>query len=106
MLSRPQRARTPLLMVSFALASALLLAGCVTAPRPVTINLPEGSTLREPCPRAEIKAATVGDLGETIIRQEAAVGVCDARRAGLVAVIEAHKQTVVPAPWWRFWKPR
>lgn len=75
----------------------------MTAPLPVTINLPADSILREPCPRAAIKAATVGDLGETIIRQEGAVGVCDARRAGLVAVIDAHKQTVTPKPWWRIW---
>jgi hypothetical protein len=67
----------------------------------VTINLPP--LLREPCERAEIAVGTVGDLGATIVRQEAAVAVCDARRAAIAAIVDAHTQTVTERPWWRFW---
>lgn len=89
------------MILSSAIGSALLLPACATAPKPVTINLPP--LLREPCPRAEIKAATVGDLGETIVRQEGAVAVCDARREAIAAIVDAHTQTVTAKPWWKLW---
>ena len=102
MQSRPHRARTrPLILIS-ATSSVLLLTACATVPKPVTINIPQ--VLREPCSRAEIKAATIGDLGATIVRQEAAVAVCDARRGALVAIVDAHAQTVRPRPWWKVWR--
>jgi hypothetical protein len=101
MLSSPRRGLTRLLILSSAIGFALLLPACATAPKPVTINLPP--LLREPCERAEIAAGTVGDLGATIVRQEAAVAVCDARRAAVVAIVDAHTQTVTPKPWWEFW---
>jgi hypothetical protein len=40
--------------------------------------------------------ATIGDLAAFSIRQEMALGICDARRAALVEIIEAHKQAVTP----------
>ena len=69
----------------------------------MTINIPP--TFREPCARAELTALeTVSDLGALVIHQEAAVAVCDARRAGVVALVDAHAATVKPRKWWRFWR--
>ena len=99
--SRPHRGLTRLLTLSSAISSALLFPACATAPKPVTINLP--LLLREPCERAQIAAGTVGDLGATIVRQEAAVAVCDARRAAVVAIVDAQTRIVTVKPWWRFW---
>jgi starvation-inducible outer membrane lipoprotein len=83
------------------LAFAASLSGCATIPQPVTINIPP--TFREPCPRADLTAlGTVGDLGGLIVRQEAAVAVCDARRAGVVALVDAHAATVKPRKWWQW----
>jgi len=45
---------------------------------------------------------TVGSLGALVVRQEAAVAVCDARRAGVVALVDAHAATVKPRKWWQF----
>lgn len=84
-----------------AISSVLLLPACAMVPKPVTISLPP--LLRQPCERAQIAAETVGDLGATIVRQEAAVAVCDARRAAVVAIVDAQTQIVTAKPWWRFW---
>jgi hypothetical protein len=46
---------------------------------------------------------TVGDLGALVLRQEAALTVCDARREAVVAIVDAHGQTVDPKPWWKLW---
>jgi hypothetical protein len=48
--------------------------------------------------------ATIGDLATLTIREEAALGVCNARRAALVEIINAHTQAVTPAKWWAFWR--
>ena len=99
--SKPQ-VQTPPLTLLLPLVFAVSLSGCATV-QPVTINIPQ--TLREPCARAELTAlGTVGDLGALVVRQEAAVAVCDARRAGLVELIDSHAQTVRPRPWWRVWR--
>jgi hypothetical protein len=36
------------------------------------------------------------------VRQEAAVAVCEARRAGVVALVDAHAATVKPRKWWQW----
>lgn len=93
----PLRPSTLLLPLAFAVS----LSGCATIPQPVTINIPP--TFREPCPRADLTAlGTVGELGALVVRQEAAVAVCDKRRAGLVEFIDAHAATVKPRKWWQF----
>ena len=102
MLSNPPQAPKPRSTLLFPLAFAVSLSGCATIPQPVTINIPP--TFREPCPRADLTALeTVGELGALVVRQEAAVSVCDARRAGVVALVDAHAATVKPRPWWRVW---
>ena len=101
MLSKPHPAPLRLSTLLLPLAFAVSLSGCATNPQPVTINIPP--TFREPCARADLTALeTVGDLGGLIVRQEAAVAVCDARRAGVVALVDAHSATVKPRKWWQF----
>lgn len=81
------------------------LAGCATQPGPVQINLPQ--TFREPCARADLGALeTVGDLGALVVRQEAAVAVCDARRAGVVAIVDGYTATTKPKRWRLPWSKR
>jgi hypothetical protein len=46
---------------------------------------------------------TIGDLAVFSVRQEAVIAVCDARRAGAVALIDQRNAQVTPKPWWRVW---
>jgi hypothetical protein len=46
---------------------------------------------------------TVGELAAFSVRQEAALQVCEARRAAVVSIVDAHRATVEPKPWWRLW---
>lgn len=72
--------------------------------------LPVAATLRAPCPRPDRPAAPdVGALAAFSLAQEAAVGVCEARKDAAVAVIDAGNAALAvlarPAPrrpWWRF----
>ena len=103
MLSKPHPAPLRLSTLLLPIAFAVSLSGCATNPQPVTINIPP--TFREPCARADLTALeTVGELGALVVRQEAAVAVCDARRAGVVALVDAHAATVKPRKWWQFGK--
>jgi hypothetical protein len=103
MLSRPHPAPLRLSTLLLPIAFAVSLSGCASNPQPVTINIPP--TFREPCARADLTALeTVGDLGGLIVRQEAALSICDGRRAAAVAIIDAHTQVVTPKPWYEFWK--
>lgn len=45
---------------------------------------------------------TQGDRDAFMIRQEAALGACEAKRAGLVGMIDA---TAPKRKWWQFRKP-
>jgi hypothetical protein len=48
---------------------------------------------------------TVGDLAVFSVRQESSIAICDARRAALVAIIQAHAAIVKPpSPRWMFWR--
>jgi len=42
-------------------------------------------------------------MGALILREEAALTVCDGRREALAAIVDAHAQIVTVKPWWRFW---
>jgi hypothetical protein len=78
----------------------LALAGCATQAPPMQINLPQ--SLKAPCERAEIgPLATVGDLGALVVRQEAAVSICDAKRDAVVSIVDAYNQAVKPKRWWQ-----
>jgi len=92
--SEPKHRYRPLL----GLLSALALTGCATAPGPVQIMIPE--SLRAPCNRADVgPLATVGDLGSLVIRQEAAVSLCDTRREAVVAIVDGYTAATKPRRW-------
>ena len=102
MLSSLHQVRPRRLIQLSAIAFAVSLSGCAS-PKALTINIPP--TLREPCARAEISAlGTVGDLGGLIVRQEAAVAVCEARRAAVVAIVDAHAEVTKPRKWFEIWR--
>ncbi len=98
---KPSQALRPLSLTMCLALGATALTGCAATPKPVTIRVPD--MLATPCPRPDPSdVSTIGDLATFSIRQEAALGVCDARRAALVEVIGAHTTAVTPAPWWAF----
>lgn len=85
----------PLLAMPFVLA----LGACATQPGPVQITLPQ--SLRAPCSRADVgPLATVGDLGSLVIRQEAAVSVCDTKREAVVAIVDGYTAATKPRRRW------
>lgn len=43
--------------------------------------------------------ATAGDVGALVIRQEAAVQVCDARREAVVSIVEGYNAATKPKRW-------
>lgn len=91
-----------LFLTSFCLAGGLALSGCAKAPPPVLIPVPD--VLREPCVGPPVEPVqTIGDLAVFSVRQEAVIAVCDARRAGAVALIDQRNAQVTPKPWWRVW---
>ena len=78
--------------------SPLALTACATQPGQVQIMIPE--SLRAPCNRAEVgPLATVGDLGSLVIRQEAAVSLCDTRREAVVAIVDGYTAATKPRRW-------
>lgn len=83
----------------YAVLSCLALSACATQPQPVTINLPQ--VFRQACDRADVgPLATVGDLGSLVIRQEAALSVCDSRREAVVAIIDGYTVATKPRHRW------
>lgn len=60
------------------------------------------ATFREPCKGATGALQTQGDLDAFVIRQEAALQSCEAKRSGLVALIDAAGPK---RRWWQFIKP-
>lgn len=82
-----------------AMPCVLALSACATQPGPVQINLPQ--SLRAPCSRADVgPLATVGDLGSLVIRQEAAVSLCDTKREAVVAIVDGYTAATKPRRRW------
>lgn len=101
--SRLSPAHKPRWTLPAAMASVLLLGGCVTAPKPVVIQVPD--SLRKPCERAPVGAlATQGDLDALIIRQEVAVATCSKRGDALVEIIDSHAEVTKPRKWFEIWR--
>lgn len=97
-MSKLPKAQPMRLTLLLPLLSVLALSGCATTSPQVQITIPQ--TLKTPCERAEIgPLATVGDLGALVIRQEAALSSCDARRSALVEVIEGYNAATKPKRW-------
>lgn len=71
------------------LIGAALSSGCAKTPVPAPIPVP--ASLRAPCPRPDpAGVATVADLLAYSLRQEAAIGACEARKDAAVALLEAR----------------
>lgn len=104
-LSRKRLVLTRSLPLTFALLGALALTACAT-PRPQGLQIEIPPSLRSDCERAAgaDEVQTQGDLAAFSIRQEAAVGVCNVKREGLVNIIDEHNRIVTPPrPWyWPF----
>ena len=75
------------LILPFVLLCVVSLPGCAGQVQRPALTVPE--VFKEPCLGAQGPMETVGDLGSFVIRQEAALQVCEAKRAGLVALVEA-----------------
>jgi hypothetical protein len=86
-----------LLILISALGSATGLQACAAPRSAPTILLPQ--TFREACQGPTGSIDTVGDLGAMMIRQEASLASCEAKRAGIVSLVDAA-QAPKPRPWW------
>ena len=83
------------------LVCALMLSGCASVPRHPTIPVPD--TYREACERPDPSGVqTVGDLASYSLKQDASLKDCNAKRDGLVQIIDAANKAAKPKPWWRF----
>lgn len=84
---RPSSKPPGLTLLSLAMFLMLGVGGCnATAPR-ATLTIPQ--SLRAPCERPDPQGvATVGELAGYSIKQDAAIAVCDARRAAVVAIVD------------------
>jgi hypothetical protein len=78
----------------------MLLSACVHQAEQARGPLPE--MLRSVCERPDAaQVKTIGDLAAFSLRQEAALSVCDGRRAALVAIADAsHAATLRQRRWW------
>lgn len=76
------------------MASLAICSGCATAS---VIEIP--ASLKQPCVSSvDVSTAqTVGDLGVAIVRQDAELAICDARREAVVTIAEAGKKRFL---WW------
>ena len=89
-------------LMMFGVLGLLASTGCAGVPTSPRVMVPQ--TFRTECAGpATAGVATVGDLAAFSIRQEAALQTCEAKRAGLVALIDAAQP--VKRPWWRFRPP-
>ena len=84
-----------------ALSSAIVLAGCASAPPSASIKIPQ--SFREPCKGATSPMNTQADIDVFMVRQEAALQTCEAKRLGVVELVD--KAQVKPKRWWDFRAP-
>ena len=96
----PRRAPMSRLILPFALASVMALQACAAPRSAPTILLPQ--TFREPCQGPTGPLETVGDMGALMVRQEASLASCEAKRAGIVGLVDAAQVKPVK-PWWKVW---
>lgn len=95
----PRPALTRRSTLTTAVCCALSLSACAELPS-ARLRVPE--TFRERCAGPVSAMETQGDRDAFMVRQEAALGACEAKRAGLVGLIDA---TAPKRPWWQFPKP-
>lgn len=90
-----------LMLLSLLTFWTLGVAGCATAPKAPQITVP--ASLRAECDRPNPQGVqTVGQLAGYSVRQDAAIGVCDAKRAALVEIIDGANVAVKPKKRWPF----
>ena len=99
MLSNLRRAPMRRLIPITAALSALSLSACAGAPS-AQIKVP--ATFRQACVGPTSPMRTAGDRDALLVRYEASLGACDAKRAGAVNLIDA---AAPKRPWWDFRKP-
>ena len=88
--------RRPYLLLS-CLLGTLALQACA-GKRPPSPVIPQ--PFREPCVGPSMPVKTIGDLGVFSVMQEVAIQECDAKRAGLVRLLEPPAKK----PWYQFWR--
>ncbi len=100
-MSRPCRAPTRPLILSAALASALLLQGCSVTPSAPLINLTQSQ--RTPCPTelGTVRLETQAEDDAVTLRLAMLLMACSREKLGLVEVIDLHNAAVKPKR--RFW---
>lgn len=93
---KPSPALKALTRLFLPLSLTLGLAACATT-NPPPLQIPVPDSLRASCERPSPDAVqTVGDLAAYSARQDAAVRVCDARRAAVVAIVDGANAVVKP----------
>lgn len=98
--SKPHQVRLTRFLKVFFLAGPLVLAGCATAPQSSKILLPDA--FRQPCVGpATDGVLTIGDLAAFSLRQEAELQACEAKRAGIVDLVDKGQKPL--KPWWKVW---
>lgn len=72
----------------------LSLSACATNPSALSLTVPD--TFREACERPKGYLRTDGEVAQFIVRQELAIGDCDAKRRGLVDLIDGTNEALKP----------
>ena len=88
--------RRPYLLLS-CLLGTLALQACAGKRPPSPVIPPP---FREACVGPSTPVKTIGDLAAFSVRQEVAIQECDAKRAGLVRLLEPPAKK----PWYQFWR--
>ena len=89
---RPRLLR--LSLTTFCMLGAMALTGCAGTTPPLTIP----QAFREPCIGPDTPVKTIGDLAVFSVQQEVALQDCEAKRVGLVGLMDKPKK-----PWWKLW---
>ena len=92
---KPRRLRR-LFPTMCCLLGAMALTSCAAKSAPV-LTIPQ--PFLEPCIGPDTPVKSIGDLAVFSIRQEVALQDCEAKRAGLVKLVEVPKKK----PWWKLW---
>ena len=103
MKSKPPRAPMRPFPLLFLMLGAPGLTACATATAP-TPGKAIPQSLRTACDRPDPAGVkSIGDLAAFSLRQEAALSICDSRRAAVVAVADAYAARAPLTHWWQGW---
>ena len=99
MSSEPRRALIRPSSLIIAASCALSLSACAAAP---SARIKIGAAFRQPCAGPTSPMRTGGDKDALLIGYETSLQDCEAKRAGLVNLIDA---AAPKRRWWQFRKP-